>query len=52
MSIFTKIAVLGLVAGLACSFAAEEGEVLGKYGAVTVKMLNGKKTAIFDADSK
>ena len=52
MSIFTKIAVLGLVAGLACSFAAEEGEVLGKYGAVTIKYLNGKRTAIFDADSK
>ncbi len=52
MSIFTKLAVLGLVAGLTCAFAAEEGEVLGKYGAVTIKYLNGKRTAIFDADSK
>ena len=39
----------GLVAS---AFAAEEGEVLGKYGAVTIKYLNGKRTAIFDADSK
>ena len=52
MNFFTKIAIWGLVAGLACAFAAEEGEVLGEYGAVTVKYLNGKKTAVFDADSK
>lgn len=39
----------GLVAG---AFAAEDGEILGQYGAITVKYLNGKKTAIFDADSK
>ena len=52
MSIFTKLAVLGLVAGLTCAFAAEEGEVLGKYGAVTIKYLNGRRTDIFDADSK
>lgn len=52
MSIFTKIAAWSLVVGLTCAFAAEEGEVLGEYGAVTIKYLNGKKTAIFDADSK
>ena len=52
MNIFTKIAAWGLIAGMACVFAAEEGEVLGQYGAITVKYLNGKKTAIFDADSK
>lgn len=52
MSIFTKIAVWSLVVGLTCAFAAEEGEVLGEYGAVTIKYLNGKRTAIFDADSK
>ena len=52
MKLFTKIAVWGLVVGLTCAFAAEEGEVLGEYGAVTIKYLNGKRTAIFDADSK
>ena len=32
-------------------FAAEEGDVLGEYGAITVKYLNGKKTALIDSKS-
>ena len=51
MKIFAKIAFWGLIAGLTGVFAAD-GDVLGEYGAVTVKMLNGKKTALFDSQSK
>ena len=32
-------------------FAAEEGEILGEYGAITVKYLNGKVTALIDSKS-
>jgi hypothetical protein len=38
----------GLVAG---AFAAEDGAILGQYGAITVKMLNGKKTALISSTS-
>ena len=34
------------------AFAQEEGEVLAQYGAVTIKYLDGKKTAVFDSESK
>ena len=34
------------------AFAQEEGEVLGEYGAITVKYLNGKRTAVLDSASK
>ncbi len=54
MTISSKLAVgvisLALVAGF--SFAQEEGEVLGEYGAITVKMLNGKRTALISSESK
>ena len=36
----------------AFAFAQEEGEILGEYGAITVKYLNGKKTALISSDSK
>ena len=54
MTISSKMAVgvisLALLAGF--SFAQEEGEVLGEYGAITVKMLNGKRTALISSESK
>ena len=54
MTISSKLAVgvisLALLAGF--SFAQEEGEVLGEYGAITVKMLNGKRTALISSESK
>lgn len=34
------------------AFAQEEGEVLGEYGAITVKMLDGKRTALISSESK
>ena len=46
MKLFTKIAILGLVAALTCSFAAEE--VVGKYGAITIK----KYTANFQGSER
>ena len=57
MKISTKLVVGVLsLAFASVAFAQEEspkeGDVLGEYGAITVKMLNGKRTAIFDADSK
>lgn len=54
MTISSKLAVgvisFALLAGF--SFAQEEGEVLGEYGAITVKMLNGKRTALISSESK
>ena len=54
MTISSNLAVgvisLALLAGF--SFAQEEGEVLGEYGAITVKMLNGKRTALISGESK
>ena len=52
MKIFPKMAVLALSFAVVGAFAQEEGEVLGEYGAITVKMLNGKRTAIVSSESK
>lgn len=65
MNIFKKIAILGLSIGFADVFAAdggdivvendpviEDGTVIAEYGAITVKMLNGKKTAVLSSESK
>ena len=50
MTISSKLAVgvisLALLAGF--SFAQEEGEVLGEYGPIVVKLVNGKRTAFID----
>ena len=51
MKNFKKLAVLALSFAFVGAFAQEEGEVLGEYGAITVKMLNGKKTALISSES-
>ena len=51
MKIFKKIAVLTVSIAFVGAFAQEEGEILGEYGAITVKYLNGKKTALIDSKS-
>ena len=52
MKIFKKMAVLTLSFAFMGVFAQEDGAVLGEYGAITVKMLNGKRTAIISSESK
>ena len=59
MNAFKKIAVVALSLGFAGAFAqdggdatVEDGTVLGEYGAITVKMLDGKKTAYLSSESK
>lgn len=51
MKIFKKMAVLTLSVAFMGAFAQEEGSILGEYGAITVKMLNGKKTALISGTS-
>lgn len=51
MKIFKKLAALTLSFAFMGAFAQEEGEVIGDYGAITVKMLNGKKTALISGTS-
>lgn len=52
MKIFKKLAVLTISFAFVGAFAQEEGEILGEYGAITVKMLDGKKTALISSESK
>lgn len=59
MIFLKKMAVLALTFGVVGAFAAETGDVvvedgtvLGEYGAITVKMLNGKRTALLSSESK
>lgn len=51
MKMFKKLAVLTVSFAFVGAFAQEEGEVLGEYGAITVKMLNGKRTALISSES-
>ena len=51
MKIFKKLAVLRISCAFVGAFAQEDGAVLGEYGAITVKMLNGKKTALISGTS-
>ena len=51
MKIFKKMAVLTLSVAFMGAYAQEEGSILGDYGAITVKMLNGKKTALISGTS-
>ena len=51
MKIFKKLAVLTISCVFVGAFAQEDGAVLGEYGAITVKMLNGKKTALISGTS-
>lgn len=51
MKIFKKLAVLTLSFAFVGAFAQEDGTVLGEYGAITVKMLNGKRTALISGTS-
>ena len=51
MKIFKKLATLTLSFAFVGAFAQEDGAVLGEYGAITVKMLNGKKTALISGTS-
>lgn len=51
MKIFKKLAVLTISCAFVGAFAQEDGAVLGEYGAITVKMLNGKKTALISGTS-
>ena len=51
MKIFPKMAVLTLSFAFMGAFAQEEGEILGEYGAITVQMLNGKRTALISSES-
>lgn len=51
MKIFKKLSALTLSFAFIGAFAQEEGEVIGDYGAITVKMLNGKKTALISGTS-
>lgn len=51
MKIFKKMAVLTLSVAFMGAFAQEDGSILGEYGAITVKMLNGKKTALISGTS-
>lgn len=51
MKMFKKLAVLTVSFAFVGAFAQEEGEVLGEYGAIIVKMLNGKKTALISSES-
>ena len=45
------MAVLALSFAVVGVFAQEEGAILGEYGAITVKMINGKKTALISGTS-
>ena len=51
MNFSQKMAVLALSFAVVGVFAQEEGAILGEYGAITVKMLNGKKTALISGTS-
>lgn len=51
MNFSQKMAVLALSFAVVGVFAQEDGAVLGEYGAITVKMLNGKKTALISGTS-
>ena len=51
MKIFKKLAVLTISCAFVGAFAQEDGAVLGEYGAIIVKMLNGKKTALISGTS-
>lgn len=51
MKIFKKLAALTISCAFVGAFAQEDGAVLGEYGAITVKMLNGKKTALISGTS-
>lgn len=51
MNFSQKMAVLALSFAVVGVFAQEEGAILGEYGAITVKMINGKKTALISGTS-
>ena len=51
MNFSQKMAVLALSLAVVGVFAQEEGAILGEYGAITVKMINGKKTALISGTS-
>lgn len=51
MKNFKKLAVLALSFAFVGAFAQEDGTVLGEYGAITVKLVDGKRIAYLSGES-